>query len=93
MDFIHHLGLACTGPSANVAPNFFRSCEEAENRRSESTQDTELLIGSPPVILVRLKQDDVELGEELEGKGDIGREGETDAGGNHLENTKSSENW
>ena len=33
---------------------------------------------------MRLEQDDVELGEELEGEGDEGGEGETDAGGNHL---------
>ena len=40
---------------------------------------------SPSVILVRLKQDDVQLGEELEGEGDIGRERQANAGGNNLE--------
>ena len=42
------------------------------------------LLSAPPVILVRLKQDYVELWEELKGKGDIGRQRKTYASGNHL---------
>ena len=34
---------------------------------------------------MRLEQDDVELGKEVESQGHVGWEGETDAGGDHLQ--------
>ena len=37
---------------------------------------------------MRLEQHDVELGQKMESQGDVGRERETDAGGNYLSGEK-----